>query len=97
MMKELLNAAPIAALLATLALGAMIAPAGSAGELCRRDVPGHMTSCSFDSMAQCQAASAGIGGDCFRDPSLNDSSNAYAYQPKSSRARSGSPYGQKGG
>ena len=84
MMKELLNAAPIAALLATLAFGAMIAPEASAGEFCRRDITGHMTSCSFDSMAQCQAASAGIGGDCFRDPFLNDGRNAHAYHPKSS-------------
>jgi hypothetical protein len=33
-------------------------------------------------------ASAGIGGDCFRDPSLSDSKNAYAYHPASPRSRS---------
>jgi hypothetical protein len=93
MMKELLKAAtaPAAALFAAVAFGAMIAPDASAAEFCRRDVTGHMTSCGFDSMAQCQAASAGIGGDCFRDPALNDSNNAYAYHPKSSRSRNGSP------
>jgi hypothetical protein len=52
-------------------------------------------------MDQCQAASSGMGGDCFRDPLLGDSSNAggtrnaYAYHPKSSRARSGSHTGRK--
>jgi hypothetical protein len=90
MMKEFLKAttAPAAALFAAIAFGAMIAPDASAAEFCRTDVTGHMTSCSFDSMAQCQAASSGIGGDCFRDPYLSDSKNAYAYHPKSSRSRS---------
>src|ERR1700716_3524978 len=91
MMKEFLKAttAPAAALLATIAFGAMIAPDASAAEFCRTDVTGHMTSCGFDSMAQCQAASAGIGGDCFRDPSLGDSRNAYAYHPESPPSRRG--------
>jgi uncharacterized membrane protein len=91
MMKEFLKAttAPAAALLAAIAFAAMITPA-SAAEFCRRDVTGHMTSCGFESMAQCQAASAGIGGDCFRDPSLSDSKNAYAYHPESPRSRSDS-------
>jgi Protein of unknown function (DUF3551) len=93
MMKEFLKAttAPAAALLAAFAFGAMTTPDASAAEFCRRDVTGHMTGCGFDSMEQCQAASAGIGGDCFRDPSLSDSNNAYAYHPASSRAKRGSP------
>src|ERR1700704_6393760 len=93
MMKEFLKAttAPAAALLAAIAFGAMIAPDASAAEFCRTDVSGHMTSCGFDSMAQCQAASAGIGGGCFRDPALSDSKSAYAYHPNSPRSRSGSP------
>jgi hypothetical protein len=41
-------------------------------------------------MAQCQASAAGVGGDCFRDPNLNDSKNAYAYHPTASRSRRGS-------
>ncbi len=92
-MKEFLRGAtaPAAALLAAIALGAMLAPEASAAEFCRRDVTGRMTSCGFDTMAQCQAMSAGIGGDCFRDPFLNDSKNAFAYHPKSSRSRRGSP------
>jgi uncharacterized membrane protein len=91
MMKEFLKAttAPAAALLAAIACGAMITPA-SAAEFCRTDVTGHMTSCSFASMEQCHAASAGIGGDCFRDPSFGDSNNAYAYHPESPRGRSSS-------
>jgi hypothetical protein len=92
MMRELLKAttAPAAALLAAIAFGAMIPAEASAGEFCRRDVTGHMTGCGFDSMAQCQATSAGLGGDCFRDPFLNDGKNAYAYQPKFSPPRRGS-------
>src|SRR6202011_2016466 len=72
MMKVLLKAAPAATLIA---LAAMIAPDASAAEFCRTDVTGHMTSCGFDTMAQCKAASAGIGGDCFRDPFLKDNRN----------------------
>jgi hypothetical protein len=58
-----------------------------------------MTSCGFDTMEQCQAASSGIGGDCFADPKSqsNSASNAnanalgginrkaFAYQPRASR------------
>jgi hypothetical protein len=99
MMKEFLKAttAPAAALLAAIAFGAMTTPDASAAEFCRMDVSGHMTSCGFDSMAQCQAASAGIGGDCFRDPSVSDSRNAYAYHPASPRSRSAPPAAGKGG
>ena len=80
--------APAATLIAAIAFGALTAPEASAGEFCRRDVTGHMTGCGFATMEQCQASSAGVGGDCFRDPFLNDSSNALAYHPKSSRSRS---------
>jgi uncharacterized membrane protein len=88
MMREFLKAtaAPAAALFAAIAFGAMTTPA-SAAEFCRTDVTGHMTSCSYTSLAQCQAASAGIGGDCFRDPYLNDSKNAYAYHPEQPRSK----------
>lgn len=81
---------------AAIAFGAMMASDASAGEFCRQDVTGHMTGCGYSSMEQCQAASSGVGGDCFRDPNLgnsasNNSGNALAYQPKSSRTRKGSP------
>src|SRR5260370_37604889 len=92
-MKEFLRGAtaPAAALLAAIALGAMLAHEASAAEFCRRDVTGRMTSCGFDTMAQCQAMSAGIGGDCFRHPVLNASKNALCYHPKSSPSRRGAP------
>jgi hypothetical protein len=69
---------PIAALSA-LACFANATPASAAThEYCRRDVSGHMKSCSFDSLEQCHWAASGIGGDCFRDPSL-PADNAFAY------------------
>ena len=77
--------APAAALMAVASFGALTTSTATAGEFCRQDVTGHMTSCPFASMEQCQAASAGIGGDCFRDPKLaanpTDTHNAFAYQP----------------
>ena len=60
------------------------------------DVTGHMTSCSFATMEQCQAMRFGLGGDCFRDPWLGynrsvansaNPSNAYAYQPRLPRSK----------
>ncbi len=63
----------------------------TAGEFCRQDVTGHMTGCGYATFEQCQAASAGIGGDCFRDPWLASKpngipANAYAYSPKAPHA-----------
>jgi hypothetical protein len=95
-MKDFLKSAavPAAALVAAITFGAINAPEAKAGEFCRKDVTGFMTGCGFDNIEQCQAASAGVGGDCFRDPFLNEhnaqsknsqSNNAMAYQPKSSR------------
>lgn len=85
-MKQLfkLTVAPASALFA-LALFAMTTPA-SAGpnEYCRQDITSGMRSCGFSSLEQCQAMSAGRGGDCYRDPFLANTSNALAYQPKSS-------------
>ena len=102
-MREFFKAATasVAILGAAVAFGAMTASPANAGDFCRRDVTGHMTGCGFDNMAQCQAASSGLGGDCFADPfknnsqsaqnnsgnALNSSRNAFAYQPKSSRTR----------
>ena len=87
-MKQLLKmtAAPATALFA-LAFVAMGTPA-SAAEDCRRDVTSAMSSCSFSTLEQCQAMSAGRGGDCYRDPFLADTSNALAYFPKHSQAKS---------
>jgi hypothetical protein len=89
-MKQLLKvtAAPAAALFAV-ALFAMMTPAtAKPGEYCRQDVTSGMRSCSFATLEQCQAMSAGRGGSCYRDPFLVDTSNAYAYQPKHSLSKS---------
>jgi Protein of unknown function (DUF3551) len=81
---------PAAAFVAAVILGAATTGSASAGEFCRRDVTGFMTGCGYSTMEQCQAASSGIGGDCFRDPNLPATTassakgtprNAYAYQP----------------
>jgi hypothetical protein len=105
-MKDFLKLAgvPAAAMIAAVAFGAINLPEAKAGEFCRRDVSGFMTGCGYENMEQCQAASAGVGGDCFRDPFLKESrnnqgksnaskssqsSNAFAYQPKPSRSRHG--------
>jgi hypothetical protein len=54
--------------------------AASPHEYCRRDIVNYAAlSCSFDTLAQCQATASGHGGDCLRDPSLDAS--AYAYAP----------------
>jgi Protein of unknown function (DUF3551) len=79
--------APAAAIAAVAIFGALTTGSATAGEFCRQDVTGHMTSCGFTSMEQCKAASAGIGGDCFRDPWLankdnSNPANANAYAPK---------------
>jgi hypothetical protein len=88
MMKAFLKVgAPVAAMVAIVALGAMTGNQANAKEFCRQDVTGHMTGCGYDTMEQCKAASAGIGGDCFRDPFLKDSRDAFAYQPNSPRPK----------
>ena len=86
-MKQILkmSAAPAAALLA-MAFVSISTPA-AAGEYCRQDVTSAMRSCSFDTMEQCQAMSAGRGGECYRDPSLPDNSKALAYAPKHSHKK----------
>jgi len=79
---------PAATFVVAAFLGTMTASPASAGEYCRTDVTGHMTSCGFDTMAQCQAAASGIGGDCFRDPKLQSSAgNSFAYQPDGNTTR----------
>jgi hypothetical protein len=94
MMKAFLKiGVPVAVAVAVTALGAMTGNQAIAGEFCRQDVTGHMTSCGFNTMEQCKAMSAGIGGDCFRDPFLNDNRNAFAYQPNAPRPKSARPRG----
>jgi hypothetical protein len=85
---------PAATFVAAVIFGAVTTGSASAGPICRQDVTGHMTGCGFQTMEQCQAASAGIGGDCFPDPNLpantasagkSNPGNAFAYQPAPSR------------
>jgi hypothetical protein len=70
----------IASILArALAYAAIASPASAhTYEYCRRDITSFAQSCSFDTLAQCQAISSGRGGDCYRDPFLGDASDAYA-------------------
>jgi uncharacterized protein DUF3551 len=83
--------APATAIAAAAIFGALTTGSATAGEFCRQDVTGHMTSCGFASMEQCKASSAGLGGDCFRDPWLANKpggipANAYAQAPKAPHA-----------
>jgi hypothetical protein len=76
-------AAPATALFA-LAFVTMATPA-AAGDYCRQDATSGMRGCGYVSIEQCQAASSGIGGTCYRDPFLPAASNpgnALAYAPK---------------
>jgi Protein of unknown function (DUF3551) len=58
-------------------------------DYCRRDATSFMGSCDFDTLAQCQVMSAGIGGDCYRDPFVGDASGGYAHAPIRTPARTG--------
>jgi hypothetical protein len=79
---------------AAIACAAVFGTAGPAAaalhEFCKRDITEYgALSCSFDTMAQCQAMASGRGGDCLRDPSLGVGTSAsapnvrgtYAYAP----------------
>jgi hypothetical protein len=70
------------AALSVLSFVAIATPASARTyEYCRRDIIGSVLSCSFETLAQCQAMSSGRGGDCLRDPSLSDVGSTYAYAP----------------
>ena len=70
------------AALSVLSFVAIATPASARTyEYCRRDIIGSVLSCSFETLAQCQAMSSGRGGDCLRDPSLSDVRSTYAYAP----------------
>lgn len=79
-----------ATFVAATAFSAMLAGDASAADFCRRDVTGHMLSCSFATMAQCEATRYGLGGDCLADPfkayhpgvESPGNATAYAYQPR---------------
>jgi Protein of unknown function (DUF3551) len=80
-MKRLLTLSAAAVACAAFFGSAGPAAAGS-HEYCRRDITEYgALSCSFDTLAQCQAMASGRGGDCVRDPSLGGGTSAYAYAP----------------
>jgi hypothetical protein len=80
-MKRLLTLGAAAIACAAFFVSAAPAAAGS-HEYCRRDINEYgALSCSFDTLAQCQATASGRGGDCLRDPSLDIGASAYAYAP----------------
>jgi hypothetical protein len=80
-MKTLLTSG--AAAIACAAFFGSTAPAAAGPhEYCRRDITEYgALSCSFDTLAQCEAMASGRGGDCLRDPSLGAGASAYAYAP----------------
>jgi hypothetical protein len=80
-MKELLTFG--AATIACAAFFGSAAPAAAGPhEYCRRDITEYgALSCSFDTLAQCQATESGRGGDCLRNPSIGAGASAYAYAP----------------
>jgi hypothetical protein len=70
-----------------LAYAAIATPASAhTYEFCRTDPESFEQSCSFDTLAQCQAMSSGRGGDCYRDPFLGGANRANAYATILSRA-----------
>jgi hypothetical protein len=74
-------------LVRALAHAAIASPASAhTHEYCYRD-PESYRSCDFDTLAQCQAASSGRGGECYRDPFAADASFAHAYAPIRAAAR----------
>jgi len=80
-MKKLLTFGTAAIACAAVFSNAALAAAGP-HEYCRRDIVNYgALSCSFDTLAQCQATASGRGGDCLRDPSLDAGARAFAYAP----------------
>jgi len=67
---------------ATCLLGTAQPAAAETYTYCRRD-NSYMLSCSFETLAQCQASASGRGGECSQNPFLPYS--AYAYAPKAEK------------
>jgi Protein of unknown function (DUF3551) len=92
-MKKLLTitAAPAATFFA-LAFVAVSAPAAASPiDYCRTDITSGMRGCGYTSLEQCQAMSAGRGGDCYQNPFPNKSSSSYAYEPKHPHSKAARP------
>jgi Protein of unknown function (DUF3551) len=81
-MRPLLRSTIASILVRALAHAAISAPAQAhTYEYSRRDAESFAQSCSFDTLAQCQAMSSGRGGDCYPDPFLGDAIGARADAP----------------
>jgi Protein of unknown function (DUF3551) len=83
---------------ATIACAAFFGAAGpaAAGEYCRRDIVEYgALSCSFATLADCQAMASGRGGDCLRDPTLSSATGAYAYAPNVRKTFAYAPHRHK--
>ena len=65
------------ALFALASVAMMSAPAAHAGEFCSVN-NSYMRSCSFETMAQCEAMISGRDGTCLRDPFLPGENGAFA-------------------
>jgi uncharacterized protein DUF3551 len=74
-------------LVRALAHAAIASPASAhTYEYCFRD-PEAYQSCDFDTLAQCQAASSGRGGECYRNQFPGGASVAHVYPPIRTPAR----------
>ena len=94
-MKKLLSMSAAAIACAAFFGSAGPAAAGS-HEFCKRDITEYgALSCSFDTMAQCQAMASGRGGDCLRDPSLGVGTSAHAQAPIARNAYAYAPIARK--
>ena len=94
-MKKLLTFGVAAIACAAIFSSATPAVAGP-HEYCRRDITEYgAISCSYDTLAQCQATASGRGGDCLRDPSLGAGASAYAFAPSVRGAYAYAPNARK--
>ena len=80
-MKKLLTFSAAAVVCAAF-FGSAGPAAAASHEFCKRDITEYgALSCSFDTLAQCQAMASGRGGDCLRDPFLASGASSIAHAP----------------
>jgi hypothetical protein len=68
-----------------LTVASVLSPA-LAGEYCIND-SSIFRGCGYETLAQCQATTAGTGGTCVRNPRYPNSTTSLAYSPKRNQAR----------
>ena len=76
-----ISAVSIAGLASVAFLGVAQPAAAKDYGFCRNDYPAGMRQCAFDTLEQCRASANGRGGDCIRNPSVEEGA-AYAYAPR---------------